>query len=47
MKKRVNDPISIIVGGIESAFLWLTVFAVVAVLGLAGTVTFAMLYWLG
>lgn len=48
MKKKLEtNPVAIIVGGIEASLTWMFVFAVVAVLGLVGTVTFAMLWWLG
>lgn len=46
-KRRPNDPIGVIVGGLESLVTWFPLLIVLAVLGLVGTVTFAMLWWLG
>jgi multisubunit Na+/H+ antiporter MnhF subunit len=47
MKKREsNDPIAIIAGGIELA-AWVPLLLVLALLGFLGTVTFAVLWWVG
>ena len=48
MKKETEThPIALLAGGIEVLLAWTFILGIVAVLGLAGTVTFALLWWFG
>jgi hypothetical protein len=47
MKKTENDPIAVMVGGLERLVVWAPLLFVLAALGFVGTVTFAVLWWLG
>jgi len=46
MKKHDNDPIAIIVGGLETLLTWFPLLLVLAVMGTVGTAVFAVLWWL-
>lgn len=45
--KNENDPIAIIVGGLEALVTWVPLLFLLTVIGFVGTAVFAVLWWLG